>query len=179
MLALKIIRVHWNRNFVILMKFSSLAALKVVILTTFSAASDENFVKMTTFPFGGVGPPPGSVSNCHRAPVNARERTQTACERQRTPQSATERDATATKRTDSVAEPPLNQFHSYRYRLRAQVNVCERTTTVMPWRKKAEPPHFVAFLYGSQVGGVTTVFDQKPPMCNRGFNVRSLIFRLG
>ena len=40
-------------------KFSSLAALKVVILTTFSAAShenfrpanDENFVKMTTFSF--------------------------------------------------------------------------------------------------------------------------------
>ena len=31
------------------MKFSSLAALKVVILTTFSAASDENFVKMTFF----------------------------------------------------------------------------------------------------------------------------------
>ena len=33
------------------MKFSSLAALKVVILTTFSAASDEDFVKMTTFLF--------------------------------------------------------------------------------------------------------------------------------
>ena len=33
------------------MKFSSLAALKVVILTTFSAASDENFIKTTTFSF--------------------------------------------------------------------------------------------------------------------------------
>ena len=33
------------------MKFSSLAALKVVKLTTSSAASDENFIKMTTFSF--------------------------------------------------------------------------------------------------------------------------------
>ena len=38
--------IHWNENVVILMKFSSL-----VILTTFSAASDENFIKMKTFPF--------------------------------------------------------------------------------------------------------------------------------
>ena len=29
------------------MKFSSLAALEVVILTTSSAANDENFIKMT------------------------------------------------------------------------------------------------------------------------------------
>ena len=43
--------VHWNENVVILTKFSSLAALEVVILTTFSAASDENFIKMKTFPF--------------------------------------------------------------------------------------------------------------------------------
>ena len=42
---------HWNRNVFILMTFSSLAALEVVILTTYSAASDENFVKMTTFSF--------------------------------------------------------------------------------------------------------------------------------
>ena len=42
---------HWNGNVVILMKFSSLAALKVVILTTFSAASDEDFIKTTTFSF--------------------------------------------------------------------------------------------------------------------------------
>ena len=33
------------------MKFSSLAALEVVILTTSSAANDENFVKMTIFSF--------------------------------------------------------------------------------------------------------------------------------
>ena len=32
------------------MKFSSLAALVVVILTTSSTASDENFIKMTIFP---------------------------------------------------------------------------------------------------------------------------------
>ena len=44
-------RSHWNENVVILTKFSSLAALEVVILTTFSAASDENFIKMKTFPF--------------------------------------------------------------------------------------------------------------------------------
>ena len=43
--------VHWNGNVFILMKFSSLAALKVVKLTTSSAASDENFIKMTTFSF--------------------------------------------------------------------------------------------------------------------------------
>ena len=36
-------------NVIILTKFSSLAALKVVILTTFGAASDENFIKMMTF----------------------------------------------------------------------------------------------------------------------------------
>ena len=42
---------HWNRNVVVLMKFSSLAALEVVKMTTSSAASDENFVKMTTFSF--------------------------------------------------------------------------------------------------------------------------------
>ena len=33
------------------MKFSSLAALEVVILTTSSAASDENVIKMITFKF--------------------------------------------------------------------------------------------------------------------------------
>ena len=38
---------HWNGNVFILMKFSSLAALKVVKMTTSSAASDENFIKMT------------------------------------------------------------------------------------------------------------------------------------
>ena len=44
-------RIHWNKNVVILTKFSSLAALEVVILTTSSAASDEHFIKMKTFPF--------------------------------------------------------------------------------------------------------------------------------
>ena len=41
----------WNRNVVILMKFLSLAALKIVILTIFSAASDKYFIKMMTFLF--------------------------------------------------------------------------------------------------------------------------------
>ena len=36
-----------KRKFIILMTFSSLAALEVVKMTTSSAASDENFVKMT------------------------------------------------------------------------------------------------------------------------------------
>ena len=35
------------------MKFSSLAALKVLILTTSSAATDENLIKMMEFPFHG------------------------------------------------------------------------------------------------------------------------------
>ena len=35
---------------VILMKFSSLTALEVVTMTTSSASSDENFVKMTLLP---------------------------------------------------------------------------------------------------------------------------------
>ena len=43
--------IHWNENVIILMKFSSLAAPKVVILTTFGAASDEDFIKMKTFSF--------------------------------------------------------------------------------------------------------------------------------
>ena len=43
--------IHWNENVVILTKFLSLAALEVVILTTSSVASDENFTKMKTFSF--------------------------------------------------------------------------------------------------------------------------------
>ena len=43
--------VHWNENVVILTKFSSLAALEIVILTTSSATCHENFIKMTTFSF--------------------------------------------------------------------------------------------------------------------------------
>ena len=35
---------HWKVNVVILMKFSSLAAPKIVILTIFGAASDEHFI---------------------------------------------------------------------------------------------------------------------------------------
>ena len=45
---------HWNENVVILTKYSSLTALEVVILTTSSAVSDENFIKMKTFPLSGV-----------------------------------------------------------------------------------------------------------------------------
>ena len=37
---------NWTRNVLILTKFSSLTALEVVILTTSSAASDENFISM-------------------------------------------------------------------------------------------------------------------------------------
>ena len=48
---------HWNENVVILTKFSSLAALEVVILTTSNAANDENFIKMTTFLFQWIGLP--------------------------------------------------------------------------------------------------------------------------
>ena len=43
--------IHWNENVIILTKFSSLTALEVVILTTSSAISDENVIKMTTSPF--------------------------------------------------------------------------------------------------------------------------------
>ena len=44
-------QIHWNKIVVILIKFSSLAALEVVTLTTSSVASDDNFIKMKTFPF--------------------------------------------------------------------------------------------------------------------------------
>ena len=55
---------HWNGNVVILMKFSSLAALEVVILTTSGAASDDNFVNMTTFPIQWF------CSLCHQSGSN-------------------------------------------------------------------------------------------------------------
>ena len=42
---------HWDKNVIILMKFSPLAALKDVILIISSAASDENCIRMKTFPF--------------------------------------------------------------------------------------------------------------------------------
>ena len=45
----RIIYMHWN--VIILMRYSSRAAMEVVILTTPSATSDENFIKMMAFPF--------------------------------------------------------------------------------------------------------------------------------
>ena len=42
---------HWNENSIISTKKLSLATLKVVIMTTFSAASDENFIKWQNFHF--------------------------------------------------------------------------------------------------------------------------------
>ena len=42
---------HWSGSVFILMKFSSLAALKVVKMTTASAASDGGFIGMTTVSF--------------------------------------------------------------------------------------------------------------------------------
>ena len=41
----------WNENVRILMKYSSLAAREVVILTNSGPVSDGNFVKMMTFQF--------------------------------------------------------------------------------------------------------------------------------
>ena len=49
---------HWNVNVVILMNFSSLAAMYVVILTTSDAANNENFVKNDNI-FVSVIPPGG------------------------------------------------------------------------------------------------------------------------
>ena len=43
--------IHWNRNVFILIKFSSLAALEVGEMTTSSAASDGNYVKMMIFSY--------------------------------------------------------------------------------------------------------------------------------
>ena len=44
-------RLNWNGNDIFLIKFSSLTALEVVKMTTSSAVSDENFIKMTIFLF--------------------------------------------------------------------------------------------------------------------------------
>ena len=49
-------RGHWNGKVIILTKFSPQAALEVVVSTTSSAASDENFIKMAAFPFQWRGP---------------------------------------------------------------------------------------------------------------------------
>ena len=43
--------IHWNRNVVISIKFSLMAASEVFVMTTSDAASDDNFVKITTMPF--------------------------------------------------------------------------------------------------------------------------------
>ena len=56
---------HWNENVIILMKFSSPAASQIVKMTTFSAASDENFVKMMTFPFQWMGDARGRLVYPH------------------------------------------------------------------------------------------------------------------
>ena len=42
--------IHCNGNEVILTKFSSLAPSEVANMTTFGAAGDENFIKMTAYP---------------------------------------------------------------------------------------------------------------------------------
>ena len=39
--------IHWNGNVAISMKFSLLATLNIAILTTFTAASEENFIPVT------------------------------------------------------------------------------------------------------------------------------------
>ena len=46
---------HQSEN-VILTTFSSLAALELLTMTTSSAISDENFIKMKTFPFQWMSP---------------------------------------------------------------------------------------------------------------------------
>ena len=46
---------HWNGTVVILTKFSSLVEPNIAISTTSGAASDEDFVKMTIFPFQRSG----------------------------------------------------------------------------------------------------------------------------
>ena len=50
-----ILQFFLNEN-VILMKFSWLPALEIVKITTSSAATDENFIKMMTFPFQCYNP---------------------------------------------------------------------------------------------------------------------------
>ena len=55
--------------------------------------------------------------------------------------------------------------------LLSQMSATERVLTYNSrdtTKVTAEPPNFMAFAYGSQVGGITTVFLQKPPMCNSG-----------
>ena len=48
------ISARWNGYVVILQKFSSVAVLEVVKVTTSIGTGDENFIKITTFPPGPV-----------------------------------------------------------------------------------------------------------------------------
>ena len=48
------ISARWNGYVVILLKFSSVAVLEVVKVTTSIGTGDENFIKITTFPPGPV-----------------------------------------------------------------------------------------------------------------------------
>ena len=109
-----------------------------------------------------VGLPPVSVSDGVEAPMSTNERAYIVYERQRTQQSATERRATATKRVASVLMPQLNRHLISLDRTAvadernwACLGVPQPGDTV---KVKAEPPNFMAFVCGSQVGGVTTVF---------------------
>ena len=59
---------HWIWN-VILMKFLPLAALRIVILTTFNTANDENFFKIMTFSFQPRSAPQQMVEQTMQMPV--------------------------------------------------------------------------------------------------------------
>ena len=57
---------QWNKNVVVVTKFSSVAALEAVILTTpTSTFSNENFIKMTTFAFQCTRSPESSKNDWH------------------------------------------------------------------------------------------------------------------
>ena len=47
--------IHWNENVIILTKFSSLAEMKVVKMTTFSASDDKKNYQNDKFPFQCLG----------------------------------------------------------------------------------------------------------------------------
>ena len=118
-----------------------------------------------------IGLLPVSVGDGVEAPASISERANIVYERQRTKQSATERRASATKRVASVPTPQMNR-HLVCFDRAAVVD--ERKWTCLGKRQpsyhenelKAEPPNCMTFFYGSELDGVTTVFWQKPPMCN-------------
>ena len=56
--------VHRDREVVTLMNFSSLTALKVVMMTTCSAVSDEKVIKMPTLSFLCSNPSPVKTGSC-------------------------------------------------------------------------------------------------------------------